>query len=537
MTAHPPKLYAPPVAVTDSKSPHSPSSRSEPSRTEASSPDRSAEPNSSSPIGGPRLRPPLPTLVELGHPTATETLRPPGAVPPPPRSITSQRSGTRPLTPIPLIVAGPNGSAHPETSQEAKNHSEVAPSSPFASGAPSTLPPATSQSTPKRLLELITPPAQLRSRRVLGWGISALFTLLIAWQLLPTRSPAKSETHDSPHQEAIEQESLAPVRACEVAGSPRKLAESVQLDVPLVSRTLGAGRIALAYAASPTHAVGLTLDPATLDAAQAFSEPGREKLRAIVPLVTASAEASFATSRTSKNLSGAGLVQLPSGPAHLLLSPKGLEVRLDDQTHVAFPDVTLAKSSSPRAEALGTHGVVFTLRRGGGEILVGQLDQRGRPQGQLTKVTSPAREFGAPQITAGPHEVLLSVASRETPQTPWRIELARAPLGQLPVTSRPFVPEGLSESAVTLSPGAAALPDGGWLLQWTQGEEGKHRVWLQTLDQDLTPVGAPFTAGPSGGESGQGAPWVGEGKQAASFYIVRSDKRWELWGTALTCPR
>jgi hypothetical protein len=329
------------------------------------------------------------------------------------------------------------------------------------------------------------------------------------------------------------------VLPCRSAGQPRKLASSVYLAVPLAAQTHGQGRIALAYAATDTDAVGLTLDPETLDAAQAFAEPGKGKLLAVVPRTGGTPGDAFATARSNAGLLGGGLVELPQGLAELGATAQGLQVRIGGSKHIAWPEAAATQVTSPRAEALGPAGALLTWRRGGqkGEILVGQLDAEGRPTGPASEVTSSAEEFGTPSLGVGQQEVLVSFASRASAQAPWRIELARAPAGQLPAASRPFVPEGLSESANTISPAASALPGGGWLLQWTQGEGGQHRVWLQTLDADLKPVGAVIAAGPSDKEAGQGTPWVGPNGRAASFYIVRADQEWELWGTALECPR
>src|SRR5690606_31056752 len=108
-----------------------------------------------------------------------------------------------------------------------------------------------------------------------------------------------------------------------------------------------------------------------------------------------------------------------------------------------WPELGAAPSTSPRAEALGSTGAIVALRRGGvdGDILVGWLDASGRARGNLSKVATAAQEFGTPSVAVGTDEVLVSFATRANPEAPWRIDLARAPLGELPASSRPFVPE------------------------------------------------------------------------------------------------
>lgn len=517
----------------------------------------------------PRLRPPLPTLVELGQVSATETLRPPGAVPPPPRPIPGLGRGhvTRPMPAITLHTQEDDRESVPATTpalegrpdREAIPHTERrpdppplepvlppsleaprVPAIPIVEGSTTTTPSTGDEDTPKIASSPATPARSLDLRRKLlpiGAGVAAGLVVLGVWQLTRDRSDTAQAASPS---EAASDPAPKPVAPCRVTGEPRKLAGSVHLAVPVVAQTMANGRIALAYATSPTDAVGLTLDPETLDAAQAFAESGKAKLFSVIPVSSATDRPTFATSRASAGATGGGLVELPNGVAQLAASAQGLRVELTGGAkHLAWPEAASAQSTSPRAEPLGSTGALLTWRRNGqqGEIVVGQIDAEGRPTGAVSKVTSNAEEFGTPSLAVSAKEALLGFASRSSSSAPWRIELARAPLGQLPAASRPFVPEGLAPDATTISPAAAALPGGGWLLQWTQGEQGKHRVFLQTLDENLTPVGAPLTAGPADKEAGQGTPWVGADQRAASFYIVRSGKDWELWGTALECPR
>lgn len=364
----------------------------------------------------------------------------------------------------------------------------------------------------------------------------AVVLSLLGWRAL--RSDGTTADEGSAQASPSTEAEPLPVRPCELAGSARKLADAIHLGVPLAMHRDASGRIALAYAATTTEAVGLTLDPVTLDAARAFSEGGTQRLFGVLPSSRGSAVA-FTTSRATGAEGNGGVVELPTGVAHLSAGSRGVEVRIGKERALVWSDAASAQNTSPRGEPLGSAGALVTWRRGGlsGDVVVGLLGPKGEARGAVAKVTSAAEEFGTPSLTVGAEEALVSFASRAGPDAPWRMELARAPLGQLPAAARPFVPEGLSESASTISPAAVALPGGGWLLQWTQGENGKHRVWLQTLDRTLAPVGAPFAAAPADAESGQGAPWAGPEQRAAAFYIVRAGQQWELWGTALECPR
>src|SRR5690606_26788840 len=108
------------VSVTDPNKPRTPGSSPRtpgppsPGAPEAGAPRQSRpapSPERQSHAGLPRLRPPLPTLVELGQVSATETLRPPGAVPPPPRGVPAGRGPA----PRPTTAALPGAEPIPDT--------------------------------------------------------------------------------------------------------------------------------------------------------------------------------------------------------------------------------------------------------------------------------------------------------------------------------------------------------------------------------------------------------------------------------------
>ena len=130
--------------------------------------------------------------------------------------------------------------------------------------------------------------------------------------------------------------------------------------VPLAIRQDGSGRVALGYAASTTEAVGLTLDPVTLDAARAFSEEGSEKVLGVLPLSRADGGSSFATSRAQGKDDNGGLVALSAGIAHLSAGERGFQVRLGENTEFLWQDAAAPQNTSPRAEPLGSSRALAT---------------------------------------------------------------------------------------------------------------------------------------------------------------------------------
>lgn len=540
-----------------------------------------------------RLRPPLPTLLELGQESATQTLRPPGAVPPAPRGVPgstpfnlrmedvfdpstpqiprepalpAEAAPAREAAPAPAEAnlrapAVPPAPAEPPPAVPSLITARAptqarAPSPPASPAVRSQAPSAVPPSTAAQIIEVFRRPKTLALLALAGacGGILAL-----TW-------PREEEPAPRGSASATIVEHAAPrvVSACLSRGVHQKLAQSVDLSVPVIALN-GASekptqsashhgaesqRLLLGFAAGATEAVGLTVDPLTLDAAQAFSEKGEAKLSSVVPLPGGKGKApAFVTSRIDGESLGGSALQLGGGLTRIVSTKRGVEAGQGASTAVLWPELSGAETTPPRAEVLGDGGAALVLRRGGrsGEVVVGLLGRDGRAAGQMTKITTDAHEFGTPAVAASDREILVSFATRKTPTAPWRIELARAPLGQRPAASRAFVPADLPEKNNMISPTAAALPGGGWLLQWTEGgAEGKYRVRLQTLDATLAPVGAPITVGPDGANAGQGAAWAGMGidtisglravtKRAVSFYVVRTGQGSELWATALEC--
>ncbi len=409
------------------------------------------------------------------------------------------------------------------------------------------------QGTAAQILEVFRRPKTLALLGAAGLA-GALAALL--WPRTDAPSPDASAS-------VTRAEQLPPraVAACLTRGVHRKLADAVELSVPVIASNgskqpngAAAQRVALGFATTATDAVGLTVDPLTLDAAQAFAEGGAAKVSSVAVLSgAAGGKPSFSASRIENEFLNGSAFSLGSGPARVVTTKRGVELGRGSSLSVLWPELSGTETTPPRAESLGDGGAALVLRQGGrsGNIVVGLLDRDGKPSGALTKIAADAFEFGTPTVAASDREILVSFATRKTQTATWRVELARAPLGQRPAASRPFVPADLPEQSNMISPSAAALPGGGWLLQWTEGAEGKYRVRLQTLDASLAPVGAPITVGPDGANAGQGATWAGaviDNKsgadagatptstvQAVSFYVVRARQGSELWATALEC--
>jgi hypothetical protein len=85
-----------------------------------------------------------------------------------------------------------------------------------------------------------------------------------------------------------------------------------------------------------------------------------------------------------------------------------------------------------------------------------------------------------------------------------------------------------------ISPVAAGLPGGHWLLQWTEANAGSYQVRVQVLGPDLRGIGQPTTVSPSGLNAGQGALWTSADRAVALFVVSQGQTR-EIWGATLKC--
>jgi hypothetical protein len=119
-------------------------------------------------------------------------------------------------------------------------------------------------------------------------------------------------------------------------------------------------------------------------------------------------------------------------------------------------------------------------------------------------------------------------------ESAWTVQLASSKVGELPSKAKTFsIPAG-GPGGDTIAPVVGGLSNGRWLVQWTEGGSGERTVRAVTLNDSLEPVGEPLRISTPGKEAGQGEIGV-VGENAAAFHLVKADKGYELWATALSC--
>ena len=300
----------------------------------------------------------------------------------------------------------------------------------------------------------------------------------------------------------------------------------------------GSERVVVGFGQSDTYAIGITIDPRSLDRDQVFREFRREKLVSVVP-TAAQGQLHFQVVRDGFPLSNARVVD-GTTPFMLGATPTGVERIVGKGTPSpvwSFADAD--QGTVPRIATVPGLGHAVTFRRGGktGSIASGWLNPSGDRQTGLVDIAHADGDFvGTPAIAANGEAILVAFASRATDGPTWRVVLATAKHGELPKTAVPFeLPPG-GPGGDGISPAVGALSGGRWFLQWTEGSSGNRVARAQVLDKDLSPLTDPVNLSPDGANAGQGAVWSNRDAGTVLFYVQNDKKSHALWGTSIECP-
>ncbi len=319
--------------------------------------------------------------------------------------------------------------------------------------------------------------------------------------------------------------------ACKSTVEAKQLATNVAPRVPVfVTWSPHAERFAVGYSSSEHEALGMKLS-GDLSAASGFSSKGKDAVDAVMPLNAGAL--SFAVTRQGagltrgRHLDGEPTVQVGFAKQRLARSSSGKVTPL-------WPDTDVSKPTLPRTGLVGeSHAVVF--RSGGltGDVLFGWLSKDGSRKSDPVKLDVGAPQRGTPTLAAGDDSALIALAARE-PDADWGVRLSTAKAGGAPRSAKQFeVPSG-GPGGNVIAPSAVALPDGRWLLQWTEGASGAQQVRAQLLDSSLAPVGEALTVSREGKSSGQGAIAYAGGR-VVSLFLVKEAASYDLWGAGLAC--
>ena len=557
-----------------------------------------ARPRGVSILGPPRdqmmntqpMRSPMPTLGGEEGAMGRSTLRPPGAVPPPPRSAMSPQFGGAPTRleeeqPTQRKLAAP--SAQPDTEHDVPAPTELRPalvlpdsaeaarpvgamapvgvttapfptnhdfdvtlgSTPFEGekardvSAPSTTlesavplppePPKQSEPSPtlQQWLSLDIPrDAQLTLAFfliVVILAAGAAFAFVVAKTKTPTGAAGESAVAAPSASESAPSESPG----CRMLSPAARLATTVERSVPPAFAEVTRGeRLAVGFAPTPKSAAGLLVRLDTLDAERPFEQAGDVATRATVPLVKAG-KTTFFVDHANSELSGARTVAdgvtLGFAGADLVRVSGG-------QTTLLWSGAASEKATDPRVAA-ASGGTLVTFRRGGltGQVLYGWLGKDGGAAGLLA-IEAPAIKFsGTPDAAASGDSGLVAFAGRPSEKADWRIQLAKVPQKGR-ANARTFEPPAGGSGGGNIAPAVTPLGKNGWLLQWTEGASGQYQVRMARLGPDLELLGEPRLVSPKGANAGQGSVFA-SGSRVLSVFVQTTAGHDELWGATFEC--
>lgn len=282
----------------------------------------------------------------------------------------------------------------------------------------------------------------------------------------------------------------------------------------------------MGFASAALAAVGLEVDPQSLDSEQIFTQTRAPYLTSVVPLTGSQ---KFAPARFASPLSQSTVVDGPK-PFTLGLTKHGIGVVFLEgggAFHWVTPRSTII-SVPTVASSESFHGVVFRVIARPSEIRYGRLTLDGKKETELFTLSEGS--VTDPGIAMKGDTTVLAFAKKRD-DGPWEINLATARGSEAPGTPLaldiPGGAEGDAQGAV-LEP----FDESSLLLQWIEGPKRRLRALL--LDWDLDPIGEPLLVSKPGHVVQSSAVAVRDGK-LFTVYTEGAGLARSLWASGFVC--
>ncbi len=521
-------------------------------------------------------RPPVPTIADGSMSVGGDTLRPPGAVPPPPRGTphalmedpstgdepvggfapaASQSGQSRRQSMASLRRAPAGGSllyrerspTPPKDDSNDDRDLDVPPEELSAPRQPTAELPSipydpdsleTRSSTPNLHVKVWSRVQLAPRTRWIQFAVFALAATSLTlgfWLTLRRRPPPLHAAIDGTSTKPLA--TAAPPSACTVLRPAQRISPSVMMSVaPIAAEVPSAGRLVLGFAEGPTIAAGLTVDPGDLDVSFPFREAKESRILSVTPLLT-DGQPSFFVLRENQTIKQARAVDASQDFLFGLSESGFARQPLGGALETVWAVDAKASVTDPRLASVPglAHAVTFRQAGQSGSIQLGWLTETGGNMSGPFQVKSSVGFLGTPTVAAEPEQALVVYAGRASETDPWAIYLSHAEVGQPPQPATLFNQPSGGKGGDSIAPAVAALPNHRWLLQWSEGPQGQRQVRIQTLDRAGHPIGLSHTVSPVGSNSGQGLLWS-SGQRAVSLFVVSVGRSAELWATPIHCP-
>nr|WP_275939149.1 GYF domain-containing protein [Polyangium spumosum] len=324
-----------------------------------------------------------------------------------------------------------------------------------------------------------------------------------------------------------------PPKPCWVAKQPVRWAPVVSHKVPFELLPLASGNVSIGYAKSSDEAVGIEVTPSSGQVNEGFVDRVSGEIDRVAP--TGTDKGYFVAAKESSGTL-ASVVQVPAAsPFFVGLAEGNLATadRVDAAPQPLWPVSGADPLDSARVIVAGDKGYAVSFRRDG-VVMGGFVGPDRKPSGELVKVVGSGGQVGKPMSGWNGREVAILFADRESDEGPWKIRLGHAPAPTIPASTEVIELPAGGPGGDAFAPGIAGLPDGRWVLIWTEGSAGARAVRVQTLGPDFAPVGDPIALSPPAGNFGQGVAVVA-GAYVTAVFLQKGKSSYELWGGVLQC--
>ena len=320
-------------------------------------------------------------------------------------------------------------------------------------------------------------------------------------------------------------------KPCWVAKQPVRWAPAVSQKIPFELLPTAAGTIAIGYAKNSEDAIGIEVTPSNGQVSEAFVEKASGDIERVTPTGT---DKGFFVATAEAKGPLRSLVQVPASTPFFVGMTEGGLATADAPDAAPTPLWPVAGNlEATRVIVAGDKGFVLTFRREGA-IWGGFIGPDRKPVGEIVKVEGAGGQVGKPFSGWNGRELAITFAERPDDDSPWKIRMGHAPAGTIPTATEIIELPAGGPGGDANAPGITGLPDGRWLLIWTEGSAGAKAVRAQTLGPDFAPVGDPIALSPPAGNFGQGVLGVAGGYVTAVF-LSKGKSSYELWGGILQC--